>query len=327
MGQTMTCTRHDLRVDVTGSAGVSEHLEVAATVHRPTELPAGEIPLLFAFPGGGYNRHYYDLQLPGRDGYSQAAHHVAQGFVVVTIDHVGTGDSDLPDAALDYAAIARTNAAAVAGLSEILATGVLSAELPSLRIGARIGMGQSYGGLLLTILEGDHPTFDGVIFLGWSAIQSMPQMDLGMPAMDALKLPPDSGLRHPLRNAMHFDDEPEDIVEQDMRGWPHRIGVPTPPWGTPHMPGGPNEHSELSPVDDRVVAAPAARITCPVLVAAGERDVCADLHAEPAGYPASSDVTIFALPRSSHMHNFASTREQLWLRIDAWVRGVTSTTV
>jgi alpha-beta hydrolase superfamily lysophospholipase len=318
----MTSTRFDVRVDVTAAAAVAEHLELAATVHVPRDVPKDGATVIFAFPGGGYNRDYFDLQLRGHHAYSQAEHHVSQGFVVIAIDHIGTGESDVPRAALDFAAIARVNAAAVSKLSGLLTTGRVAAGLAPVAVATKIGMGQSYGGLLLTILEGDHPSFDGVIFLGWSGIQSMPRTDIGMPTMAALELPPDSGLAHPLRTAMHFDDEPQDIVEQDMRGWPHRDGVPVPPWATPHMPGGPNSRSEVTPVDAGVVSDPAARIMCAVLSASGERDVCADPRLEPGAYASSPDITIFVLPRSGHMHNFASTRHVLWRRIDAWVRGV-----
>lgn len=320
----MTTDRIDVRVDVTAAAGLGQDLEIAASVYPPSarESDSTDPAVIFAFPGGGYNRHYYDLNLPGHRGYSQAAHHAARGFVVVTIDHIGTGDSSVPGAALDYSAIARLNASAVAHISHLLTSGALAADLPALRMGARIGIGQSYGGLLLTVLEGEQPTFDGVAFLGWSAIESRPRTDLGMPPMEALLLPPGSGLAHPLRAAMHFDDEPEDIVEEDMRGWPQRDGVPVPTWATRHMPGGPHQRSALSPVDPGVVSEHAARIACAVLTACGERDVCADLRREPAAYAASPDITLFFLPRSSHMHNFASTRQLLWQRIDSWARGV-----
>jgi alpha-beta hydrolase superfamily lysophospholipase len=320
-----------VRIDVTDVAGLGQDLEIAASVYLPSapmpestgsDPPASDPAVIFAFPGGGYNRHYYDLDLPGYRGYSQAAHHVGQGFVVVTIDHVGTGDSSVPDTALDYSDIARLDAAAVARISQLLSSGGLPADVPGVRIRARIGLGQSYGGLLLTVLEGEHPTFDGVAFLGWSAIESRPRTGLAMPPMDALRLPPGSGLAHPLRAAMHFDDEPEDIVEEDMRGWPQRDGVPVPAWATRHMPGGPRQRSALSPVDPGVVSEQAARIACPVFTACGERDVCADLRREPAAYATSPDITLFFLPRSSHMHNFASTRQLLWRRIDSWTRGV-----
>jgi pimeloyl-ACP methyl ester carboxylesterase len=329
--QAITAKRIDVRIDVTDVAGLGQDLEIAASIYLPSapvpestgsDPPASDPAVIFAFPGGGYNRHYYDLGLPGHRGYSQAAHHAGQGFVVVTIDHIGTGDSSVPDEALDYSDIARLNAATVAEISQLLSSGRLPADVPGVRIGARIGLGQSYGGLLLTVLEGEHPTFDGVALLGWSAIESRPRTDLGMAPMDALLLPPGSGLAHPLRAAMHFDDEPEDIVEQDMRGWPQREGVPVPAWATRHMPGGPRQRSARSPVDPGVVSEQAARIACPVFTACGERDVSADLRREPAAYATSPDITLFFLPRASHMHNFASTRQLLWRRIDSWARGV-----
>jgi alpha-beta hydrolase superfamily lysophospholipase len=316
----MTTQRFDVRVDVTGAGGLGEHLEIAATVYAPATVPAST-DVIFAFPGGGYNRHYYDLQLPGYRNYSQAEHHTAQGFVVVSVDHIGTGDSDIPRTTLDYSAIAALDASAVDLITKLIGGGGIDGLAP-IEVATRIGIGQSYGALLLTFLEGERPTFDGVAFLGWSGIQSMPRTDIGMPAMAALQLAPTSGLAHPLRPSMHYDDEPEEIVEQDMRGWPHRDGVPVPPWAAVYMPGGPNEHSDLSPVDAGVVAAPAARIACPVLTASGERDVCADPRTEPQAYPSSPDITVFVLPHSAHMHNFAATRRRLWERIDAWAGGV-----
>jgi hypothetical protein len=39
-----------------------------------------------------------------------------------------------------------------------------------------------------------------------------------------------------------------------------------------------------------------------------------------AAYSASRDVTIFVIPAMAHMHNFASTRERLWQRLEAWSR-------
>ena len=60
----------------------------------------------------------------------------------------------------------------------------------------------------------------------------------------------------------------------------------------------------------------------PVLVAVGERDVVPDPRAEPQAYTNSADITVFVCPRMSHMHNFASTREQFWSRLHGWGEGV-----
>jgi len=55
-----------------------------------------------------------------------------------------------------------------------------------------------------------------------------------------------------------------------------------------------------------------------VLIAAGERDVVSDPHAEPAAFRSSKDVSVYVVPNMAHMHNFASTRTLLWDRIADW---------
>ena len=119
-----------------------------------------------------------------------------------------------------------------------------------------------------------------------------------------------------------FDDVPEDIVAEDLLGYPARIGVPVPAWGTPFMPGGPNFAPERGPLGPGVVIEEAAAIDVPVFIGNGEIDTCPDPLTEPTAYPKSLDVTTIILPRSSHMHNFAGTREILWKRLQAWAVGI-----
>ena len=78
---------------------------MAATVLLPDGLdgrPGEPLTVVTGFPGGGCNRRYYDLDIPGRQGYSQARYHLARGQVFVACDHLGTGDSDTPARPLDY---------------------------------------------------------------------------------------------------------------------------------------------------------------------------------------------------------------------------------
>jgi pimeloyl-ACP methyl ester carboxylesterase len=75
-----------------------------------------------------------------------------------------------------------------------------------------------------------------------------------------------------------------------------------------------------------VVARYATAIDAPVLCAMGERDVVADPHAEPAAYRASSDVSLYVVPRMGHNHNLATTRHLLWDRVAAWGRMVGAAT-
>src|ERR1700744_6521517 len=74
-----------ITVSVTGLADVAEALDVAATVHLPDRATS---PKVFAvgMPGGGYNRHYYDLRLDGLSGYSQAEYHTDRGWGFIACD-------------------------------------------------------------------------------------------------------------------------------------------------------------------------------------------------------------------------------------------------
>jgi pimeloyl-ACP methyl ester carboxylesterase len=105
---------------------------------------------------------------------------------------------------------------------------------------------------------------------------------------------------------------PTDIVEADMAGgFPVRMSAPS--FGSLTIP-----HCAVTMMLPGAFSADAARVAVPVLVANGERDTCPAPHAEAAAYPASRDVSIFVVPRMAHMHNFASTREVLWQRLEAW---------
>ena len=68
-----------------------------------------------------------------------------------------------------------------------------------------------------------------------------------------------------------------------------------------------------------MVAADAARIGVPVLAAGGEVDVVPDPWREPSAYRGSPHVTTAVIARMAHMHNFASSRRELWDVIDDWL--------
>jgi hypothetical protein len=121
----------------------------------------------------------------------------------------------------------------------------------------------------------------------------------------------DGGLP-PATPGFHYDDEDPELVAADMVDYPQRGGV-IPEWGTANVP--PCAATMTSP---GVVAPEAAVVLVPVFVGIGERDVVPDPWSEPAAYPRSHDITVFVCPRMSHMHNFASTREQMWSRLHAW---------
>src|SRR4029078_13355955 len=113
-----------------------------------------------------------------------------------------------------------------------------------------------------------------------------------------------------------WDDVDLDTVRPDLDDFPTRNGN-VPPWASATLPGA----VAMSCLPPGAIAAEAAAVTSPVLAAFGQRDVCADPKGEPRAYLSARSVDLFVCPRMGHMHNFASTRELFWQRIDTWAQG------
>jgi hypothetical protein len=307
-------------IDVTAAAGKGELLHVAATVFLPDQQSTAASPVYFGFPGGGYNRGYFNLNLPG-GGYSQAEFHTSRGEIFVACDHLAVGDSSVPRSAFSHADLARVNADAATQIADKLRANTRSTDRGPIELGPLVGLGQSYGGLLLTVAQANHDTFDAVGFLGWSGINTVVPVDRDLPGTQIILLQHGDGLEHPYVDAFHWSDVPRDVVRADMTGYPFRPSGQMPPWATPLMPGGPNVALERPPLGPAVVAE-AARVDVPILIAVGQRDVCPDPWLEPTAYRSSRDITLVQMSGMAHMHNFAGTRATLWQRISTWASAV-----
>jgi len=243
---------------------------------------------------------------------------------------------------LIYENVAAANKATVGNVLARLAAGTLADGLGPITPLFKIGIEQSMGGCLLIIQQGQHRTFDAVGILGYSGSHTVLWMPPGVPNPGSAYIPrgsdalitldastvsdttpamaaDESGLPG-TTPGFHYDDEPADVVADDMIEFPTRQGkeLPWASWTTP-----PCAVTMMSP---GAVAPEAASITVPVFVGVGERDVCPDPMGEPKAYQRSTDVTVYVCPRMSHMHNFASTREQLWARLHGWATAVASMT-
>jgi alpha-beta hydrolase superfamily lysophospholipase len=313
--------RHDVRVTVPSALDDGEW-ELAATAYVP-EGAGARAPLLVMMPGAGYNRHYFDLPHPG---YSEAGHHTGRGTVVVTLDHLGVGDSSIPPPeTTTFDVVAAANHAAVTEIVRRLRSAAIAPGVEPIDPVCVVGAGQSMGGHILTAMQGYHRTFDGIAVLGSSVVcTSMPQP----PGRAEVVIPEDaprevaaalvtSGLD--FRYAFFWEDVPAAIVDDDFAGG-YPVRETAPPWGSLTAPG--LATSLLTP---GVVASEAASVDVPVLVAMGERDICQSAIEELAAFERATDLAAFIVPRMAHMHNFAGTRQQLWNRIDAFVTQVAST--
>jgi pimeloyl-ACP methyl ester carboxylesterase len=287
--------------------------------------------VIHASPGGGYSRGYYDMHFPGHQGYSQAAHHVAAGHILVAYDHLGVGESDLSELSrLTIEDIADADHAALTVVRRSLADGGLLPGYPALPEAVHIGIGQSMGGGVTVIMQARHRSFDAIAVLGYSAVHTvLPQRTDA--ARDQAKVQYRFGrgddpatLSVAATSAgvadfvypFHWEDVPADILDADMRGG-YPIRHATPSFGSLTIP-----NCVVAMMGPGFVAADAAAVAVPVFLGFGERDVSTDMRAEPAAFVASPDITLCIVPRMAHMHNFASTRALLWDRLSHWVTGI-----
>jgi pimeloyl-ACP methyl ester carboxylesterase len=323
----MPMRRADITVDVSEACALSRPLHIVATTFLPPpDRLAYRQPVVFAMPGGGYSRGYYDMRFPGHAGYSQAEHHVAHGLVFVGVDHLGVGDSS-PEVCdeLRIEDIAAANDIAVREISRRLRDGDVVPGYPPIDVGPCVGMGQSMGGGVAIIMAGRHRTFDAIAVLGYSAIHTvLPQrrvedqqyvdkFDYSRDdAPETFSLGAASEAVPEFLYPFFYEDVPAEIVAADTSGG-YPIREVAPAFGSTTLP-----LCVIAMLSPGYVKQEAADVTVPVFVGLGKRDTAPDPHSEPSAYSASSDITVFICERMAHMHNFATTREALWDRVARW---------
>jgi pimeloyl-ACP methyl ester carboxylesterase len=340
----------ELKIDVTEAAALGVSAQTAAVVFLPDGDLAEPPVICFAFPGGGYCRHYYSFDVDDKSSGGEAGFHTDRGWVFVACDHLGFGDSTVPkEHVLNFENIARGNDATVAAVMRKLENGTLAQGLAPVKQATRLGIGQSMGGCFTIVAQGQLRTFDGVGILGYSAIHTVVPhrpgttpaawpwiargSDLANPTiLNREALAAAAGVivegqaalahaaavqgEHPFQWSFHYDDEPADMVARDMEA-ARGEADPLPVWRSATTPA-----CGIYMVAPGTVALEAAAITVPVLVAVGERDVVPDPWMEPKAFKSALDIGVYVCPRMGHMHNFAHTRFQFWQKLHSWGSGV-----
>ncbi len=296
-------------------------LAIAATVYLPAELDAQNVRVLACWPGGSYGRDYWDIRLPGRDGYSFAEHMTARGFVVIAADPLGVGGSGRPEdgSLCTYDSLADAAHAAVQLIRARLADGTLNASLPPVGAPRIVGVGHSIGGGLVVVQQARWGSYDAVAVLGFThgakarAVASGDDATRRATAVEQAKgfwgdqWEARYGVvdKTPHQGWLNGPDVPADIIAADNA---NAVTWPAAPY--------------VDALHVGYTAASAARVTAPVMIAFGEFDIAEQPRDEVAFYEQSTDVTLFVLAGSYHCHNFQDGRARLWNRLGAWAREV-----
>lgn len=338
------------RFDVSDAIDLPGFYESAVSVIAPACVePDRPIPLLVCLPGGFLSRQYFDLHIPtsARHAmsdverpsplipsdvrrYSFAEAMVGRGFVVLTIDHIGTGESSKPNPVelgyeIGVETIARANDHALRAARGRLALGDPAAGLPPILIGHSIGLGHSMGSMLTIEQQALSAAHDALVLFSFSTQGAPRFLDDSMRgyANDPKRLRREIGSLARLTMGSPYPERATNS-EDDRRA---AFGVGTAPSeaeGALHLAatnllavGG------LTSMVPDGFAPPAEQIDVPVLMIVGDHDLHDDRHTREE-LPNAPSVTTYTLEDCWHCHFVANTRETLWRVVSEWIEKQTS---
>jgi hypothetical protein len=297
-----------IRFELDGLVAHEAH-SLAATLFVPDGV--GPRSVIVAVPGGTRSRGYYNLRVAGRTDFSFAEHMVALGHAVITVDHLGTGDSSCPRPAglVGLELMAEALHLATLQIRAQLASGALLGRVAG-DVGL-VGLGSSMGGAVVTIQQAAYASFGAIVALGTlmlrgdaasSATGSNARTDVRAQITEG----GEQGYVHldptRLRAGRYWQELAPDIVEADEAC---ETVIPTRALRDLALPN--------------LVACSAEKVTVPVFLGYGERDHSRHPRAEVAAFGASEDITMYIARRSAHYHHVAETRLSLWNRLSSWI--------
>ncbi len=296
-------------------------LRVAVEIRMPS--PATMRPIaLVCLPGGGMNRHYFDLS--AKDGqsdamsFSFARQMAARGFIVVMLDYLGIGGSDRPadGYALTAQLLAQANAHA---LDQVLPD--LRAQVPDL---TTLGVGHSMGAMMTVLQQAAYRQHAGVALLGFST-RGLPEYLI--PAARELALTDPAAVRAcTVELARKTFFEPYPVIKPSAQSSTFYAGDKADPRAS----------SIIKPATDHMLPVPAfmsmlpgnvapeaAQIDVPVFLGLGELDIAGPPSEIPPAFPASPDVSLHIWPATGHSHFLFPARTELFEQLAQWAGKVT----
>lgn len=312
-----------IEFDVTAVAPAGATVEVGDLFLPDDAAERSSIDLVVCVPGGGMTRRWFDLpeSLPGR--WSLARHLVDDHrLAVLTLDHLGTGDSPPPDDpyTLIPRVVAAVHAHVVADAVARLRAGQLVPGLGPVAVGRLVGCGHSMGAMIIVQQQARHRSYDGVALLGFGGAGlpehlndeergyagDLDELELALPTLVAARF---GGALTPSKREVRERPAGAPLTPGDLLG-PATGALLTLGGLTSMIPG----------TSDREMAA----IDVPVLVAVGENDIVREVERLPQLFSSTPELTEFVVPGSGHNHVIAAERLLLFDELGRWVRGLSA---
>jgi pimeloyl-ACP methyl ester carboxylesterase len=288
-----------LRIDI-GEMLEGHAAWIGATLHTPaTPQP---VAALFCFPGGGMTQSYFNLE-----GASFAQAMVSCGFVVVTFDHYGTGDSaPARDAfTLTGAVLARADAQATLILAKRLRAGEALPGLPPMPDLVIIGVGHSMGGMIVTMQQSYAQPYAGLALLGFST-RGLPEVLNGEEKLVAAQK--SRGAEDYVRLAQARFGAPLADIPVRGNGSAALLAASGPLLAVSAM-------QSMLPGN---IADEAAAIDVPVFLAVGDRDITGRPGRIAAAFGNARAVELLVSPATGHHPFIAPSAPGLYSALSAW---------
>lgn len=292
--------------------------DLAVTVTYPDDGLADGCTALICWAGGSYNRPYWNFPA---ETYSFSQHMSERGYLVITVDPLGVGQSTKPvdGDEVGIKVMAEAGAGCVEHLRRAIGAGDPDQGLTALNDVRYVGVGHSVGGFLVTAQQALFSSYDAVAILGYTPIYRDISTDGDTTSMSVSQLIGSAAAEHiragsgeswddkyvmldrgVMRSACHLPDVPAKIIDADdalVVRWPRR----------PLVEASAGFGSNY-----------ALKVAVPVFLGFGAVDLSANPRSEAQNYPASDDITLQVLRHSGHCHNFSADRHRLWDRIAHW---------
>jgi pimeloyl-ACP methyl ester carboxylesterase len=291
--------------------GGGDRLLISAWVFIPVHVRRvdGRCVAIVMLNGATYDKRYWHASVPGHSGYSMAEYLQDRGNVVVLLDHLGVGESSRPSNGylVDRHIAANASQIAVTEIFDRLAKGQLDPSVPPLSPFLKVGVGHSLGGMQLITQQAAYRTFDRIAITGYTAIgvhmvQNGEHKSGYLGPIDHSR-PGYVTVSHDLvRETFFFPDVADDVLAVDTAltvNVPYVLIVQSSTAG--------------------IITNEAGEISVPVYICLGEIDVSPDPYSEPSYFRSSPQVTLHVLKRSGHCQVFASTRAEMFARINRWI--------
>jgi pimeloyl-ACP methyl ester carboxylesterase len=297
-------------------------LTVAADIFLPPRMRSPAVAL-FCLPGGAVAKGYFALE-PG--DFSFAARMADAGFIVVSLDHLGTGASSIPQDGFELTpdVLMAANALAVDAIRTELLAGEVEGQTQPLAELRTIGVGHSMGAMLTAMQQARFHQHAALLLFGFSTQGLAAAL---APEEAAFAANPAGARDNVVRLARTRSSAPNPKIASsasaqsrelfagenaDRRGVEALRQVRTGLLAT----------AGLFSMIPGSSAPECAQIDAPVFLAVGDRDIAGPPHQIPADFPASGDVTLLVLPATGHCHFLFASRQRLFARAHGWVEAM-----